>query len=63
MDRLIQMILNTVLRQLINRGVKSGLNRFAGPKTGTGDPDMSYEAKQVAKKARQAADLARRLGK
>ncbi len=30
MDRLIQMIINAVLRQVINRGVKTGIDRLSG---------------------------------
>lgn len=68
MDRILQMILNTVLRQFINRGVRAGIDYAArGGKPATQmTPDeraQSQDAKAMAKRARQAASLARRLGR
>ena len=68
MDRLIQMIINMVFRQAVNRGVKSGINRLAGggkPKSAM-TPDerqQAQNAQSIARKARQAANLARRMGR
>ncbi len=68
MDRILQMIINTVLRQLINKGVSAGINHVAG----RGKPasqmtpeerEQAQTAKETAKRARQAANLARRLGR
>ncbi len=67
MDRVIQMIMNVVLRQLISRGVKTGMNyatRNSTPDEATpANRHQSQEAKAMAKRARQAANLARRLGR
>ena len=62
MDRIIQMIINTVLRQLVNRGIKAGIDRVTRPKSDNPDDlDQSQDAKALAKRARQAANLARRF--
>lgn len=68
MDRIFQMILNTVLRQLVNRGIKTGIDYAArgGKPAAQLTPDeraRSLDAKALAKRARQAANLAKRLGR
>ena len=68
MDRIIQMIINAVLRQLVNRGVKTGIDYAArGGKPASqmtpADRAQSQDAKALAKRARQAANLARKLGR
>ena len=68
MDRILQMILNAVLRQFINRGVKTGIDYAA--RRGKPASQMTHEeraqsqdARALAKHARQAANLARKLGR
>jgi hypothetical protein len=68
MDRIIQMIINTVLRQLVNRGVKSGIDyatRRGKPadQMTPAERQQSQDAKALAKRARQAANIARKLGR
>jgi hypothetical protein len=68
MDRIIQMILNAVLRQFINRGIKSGIDyatRGGKPASdlSPGERAQSQDARALAKRARQAANLARRMGR
>ena len=68
MDRIIQMIINAVLRQLVNRGVKSGIDyatRGGKPVSQMTPEDraQTQDAKALAKRARQAANLARKLGR
>ena len=68
MDRIIQMIINAVLRQVINRGVKTGIDYAArGSKPASAmTPEerlQSQSAKDLAKRVRQAANLAKRLGR
>ena len=68
MDRIIQMIINAVLRQLVNRGVKSGIDYAArgGKPVSQMTPEdraQTQDAKALAKRARQAANLARKLGR
>jgi hypothetical protein len=68
MDRIISMIINAVLRQFINRGVNAGIDHVArrGKPANLMTPDerkQAADAKQTAKRARQAANLARRLGR
>ena len=68
MDRIIQMIINTVLRQLVNRGVKSGIDyatRRGKPANlmSPADRTQAQDAQAMAKRARQAADRARKLGR
>ena len=68
MDRILQMILNAVLRQFINRGVKTGIDYAArrGKPASQMTPEeraQSEDARALAKHARQAANLARKLGR
>ena len=68
MERILQMIINAVIRQLVNRGVKSGIDyasRGGKPASELTQEEraQSVDAKALAKRARQAANLARRLGK
>ena len=68
MDRLIQMILNRLLGRLINKGINTGINHFArgGKPADQMTPverEQARDAQQTAKRARQAANLARRLGR
>lgn len=62
MDRLLQMIINAVLRQLVNRGIRSGID-YATRGNTPEDRAQSQDAKALARRARQAANLARRLGR
>lgn len=66
MDRLIQMILNRLLGQLMRRGIDAGINHVVGK--GKPRSEMTPEeraqvqsTKQAAKRARQAAGVARRF--
>jgi hypothetical protein len=66
MDRVIQMILNRLLGQLVNRGIKAGLNHVSGkPATSADMTPEDRKTEQVARKAgqraRQAANMAKRL--
>ncbi len=68
MDRIIQMVINAVLRQVINRGIKTGIDYAS--RGGKPVSDMTPEerqqsqgAKELAKRARQAANMAKRLGR
>ena len=68
MDRIIQMVINAVLRQVINRGVKTGIDYAArgGKPAAAMTPEerlQSQNAKEIARRARQAANLAKRLGR
>jgi hypothetical protein len=68
MDRILQMIINAVMRKVIHRGVNAGIDHVA--RRGKPVADMTSDerqqaqtAKQTAKRARQAANLARRMGR
>lgn len=68
MDRMIQMIINAVIRQLVNRGVKTGIDYAArgGKPANQMTPEeraQTQDAKALANRARQAANLARKLGR
>jgi hypothetical protein len=68
MDRVIQMIINAVLRQLVNRGVRSGIDyatRGGKPASALSPEEraQSQDANALARRARQAANLAKRLGR
>ena len=66
MERILSMVLNIVLRKFLNRGIDMGINKAFG--AGKAKEDMTpadhaqeAEARQAAKRARQAANLMRRL--
>ncbi len=66
MDRIIMMIVNRLMGQLINRGINAGINHVAnkGRKPEDMTPEergQAQETKAAAKRARQAANLARRM--
>ena len=63
MGGLIQMIINQVMRHFVRRGVDAGINRLTGSSTSRTGGKQSTEARDIARKARQAANLARRLGR
>lgn len=65
-ERLITMILRQATRRLVHRGVDAGIDLAAGRgrKTDEMTPEerqRAAEAKQMAKRARQAARLTRRM--
>jgi hypothetical protein len=68
LNRLIQMILSRVLMRFVNRGISAGLNKVAPPPDKGSGKDMTPEERQQAKaarelqrRARQAAKLTRRF--
>jgi hypothetical protein len=63
MDRLIQMILKLVLRRVIRRGPRTRLNPPSPRKTSALKPTPPSDDAANARKARQAANLARKLGR
>ncbi|MEO8241014.1 MAG: hypothetical protein ABI832_01820 [bacterium] len=68
MERMIQMIINMVIRQVVNRGVRSGIDHVVGkgkPKSQMTSAEriQAQDAAAIAKRARQAANLARRMGR
>lgn len=68
LSRILDMVIKTVVRRLVGRGVDAGINLVAGRGKPAADltPEevqQAKEAKAAAKRARQAAGLMRRLGK
>jgi hypothetical protein len=68
LSRILNMVINMVVRKLIGKGVDAGINYAT--RRGKTDEEMTpedhaqaQEAKLMAKRARQAAGLARRIGK
>lgn len=60
-DRLIRMIFNRVFRKAVNKGVNAGVDRLAGD-----SPEgraRAKKGKKMARNARQAQRVVRRLGK
>lgn len=62
MDRIINMIINQVIRRVVNIGVNKGIKHLAKG-TGPADKAQSAGARDLAKRARQAARITRRLGR
>ena len=64
MDRLIQMLLNLFLRRGINMGIDHLARRGKPVSAMTPEERLqAANAKQTAQRARQAANLARKLGR
>lgn len=68
LSRILNMVINTVVRRLVGRGVDAGINYVAGrgkPATDLTPEELEQarEARAAAKRARQAAGLMRRIGK
>jgi hypothetical protein len=68
MDRLWKMLTMMFVRRAVNRGIRKGINTVAG--SGKRPADMTPEervqarnARQLTKRARQAARITRRLGR
>lgn len=60
-DRLIRMIFNRLFRKAVTKGVDAGAKRLAG-----NDPQAQKayrQSKQMARRARQAQRITKRLGK
>lgn len=64
LNRIVNMVINTVVRRLVNLGINKGVD-YASRKGGakTADPGQSKDARALAKRARQAAKITRRLGR
>lgn len=68
MQQLINMVIRTVTRRLINLGINKGMDVVArkGKPKGhitAGDRKQAQDARALAKRARQAAKITRRLGR
>ena len=68
LNQIINMIVRTVMRRVVNHGINKGIDyasRRGQPKAdaGRGDHGQSKDARALAKRARQAAKITRRLGR
>ena len=64
MEKLIQMVMNLILKKGINMGIDQLARRGKPASEMTAeDRAQAASAKQTAKRARQAANLARKLGR
>ncbi len=67
LTKLLQMIVNTLLRRLISRGIDAGINKVSGSAKKPAqdltpeEREQAKAARDLAKRARQAAKLTRRL--
>jgi hypothetical protein len=65
-DRLLNLIVSTVIRRLVNGGINFGLRRIGRrppvPR-GQGAAAQGADTRAMVKRARQAAKIARRLGR
>lgn len=61
MDRIIRMVINQVIRQLVNRGVKAGFDKVGQRGKGQGGdaPKMTPEERREHRQARRAAKAAK----
>lgn len=57
-EQIFRMIARRFLGQLINRGINAGIDQASG-----GDRKQARQAKQTAKRARQALRITRRMGR
>ena len=68
LDRLINIVVNTVIRRLVNAGINRGIALFSRRGKAAGPlipPEAKHrqEARAAARRARQAAKITRRLGR
>lgn len=68
MDRIINMIINQVIRRFVNIGIDKGFAHFSSkgkPATQMTKADhaQAQSGRDMAKRARQAAKITRRLGR
>jgi hypothetical protein len=68
LDRIISMIFNQIMRRVMNAGINKGISHFAGKSKPAADMTAADHAQgangnEMAKRARQAAKLTRRLGR
>lgn len=64
MNRMIAMLVRMFLRPLISRGINKGISRMGGKgASGTTVPGANARSREVAKRARQAAKITRRIGR
>jgi hypothetical protein len=66
MDRLISMLLKMVVRHVMNKGINAGINHVAGKDKSRAqmtpeERDQAKFARQAGQRARQAANIARKL--
>jgi hypothetical protein len=61
MDRFLQMVVNTVMRRVMNLMVNRGVDHFAGK--GKAPSEMSKEERAQAKSARQAIRRTRQIAR
>ncbi|WP_347313342.1 hypothetical protein [Defluviimonas sp. SAOS-178_SWC] len=64
LNRLLNIVINTVVRRLVNFGINKGVG-YASRKGGakTADHGQARDARALAKRARKAARITRRLGR
>jgi hypothetical protein len=60
MDRIINMILNRLMRQAVNRGIDAGMNAFRGR---GGDQDLARDDHQASPQNTQRARRMNRLAR
>ncbi|OYX44260.1 MAG: hypothetical protein B7Z02_05750 [Rhodobacterales bacterium 32-67-9] len=68
LNQIVDMIVRTVMRRVINLGINKGIDYASRrgqqkPGAGGGDHSQSRDARALAKRARQAAKITRRLGR
>jgi len=69
MGRLINMVINQILRRVVNAGINKGMRTMSKGQGATkspnqpGSPSQAGTARDTAKRARQAARITRRLGR
>ena len=68
LDRILNMVVNIVMRRIINAGITKGIGLFSGRSRATGPETPATEkhrqqARETARRARQAAKITRRLGR
>ena len=65
-ERLLSMFLRRGMRMVMNKGLNAGIDRMTRGQAGDEDPHAKArrtEANQMARKAKQGAKIARRMGR
>lgn len=64
LNQLVNMVINTVVRRLVSLGINRGVDHVSRKGEAKGvDHGQSRAARDLAKRARQAAKITRRLGR
>lgn len=63
LKQIFDLVLRTFIRRGVNWGVNKGIEQVSRKMGTAKGPDQSHQARDLAKRARKAAQISRRLGR